>query len=215
MNNAEKSAYKFLKTFGIVSPSLKSLQTATEELGYTIVYFSHIVNDTDVETLLNVLNLKKFSEFSECFTYSDPHHKIIFMREGLSSNEQLILLAHELGHIYLGHLEKESHSANITSENEANEFSHSLLKKNLIREIWLTLSFNNVKTVLISVFVILLIILGVITTYNKGEDKYCITSSGERYHLPTCETIQEYNFIYGTEREFKKLGKTPCGVCLK
>ena len=63
MNNAEKSAYKFLKTFGIVSPSLKSLQTATEELGYTIVYFSHIVNDTDVETLLNVLNLKKFSEF--------------------------------------------------------------------------------------------------------------------------------------------------------
>ena len=76
-------------------------------------------------------------------------------------------------------------------------------------------SFNNVKTVLISVFVILLIILGVITTYNKGEDKYCITSSGERYHLPTCETIQEYNFIYGTEREFKKLGKTPCGVCLK
>ncbi len=215
MNSAEKAAYKFLKTFGVTFPSLHALQSSAEELGYTIVNFSHIVNDEDVENLLNILNLKKFSEFSECFTYSDPHHKIIFMREGLSSREQLILLAHELGHIFMGHMEKEGCSGNITFENEANEFSHSLLKKDFIREIWLTLSFNKVKTVLVTVLVTLLIILGLFIAYNKGEDKYCITSSGERYHLPTCETIQEYNFIYGTEKEFKKLGKTPCGVCLK
>ncbi len=214
---SKKQAYNFLKKFHISSPALHNLKEAIDKQGYTIIEYSHILNSDDVETLLVSLNLKEFSLTTQCFTFKNADYKLIFIKEGLSQDEQLILLAHEEGHIFCGHMDNNLNELSISNENEANLFASALLKQSVFREIRLMFAFHRTKILIGLSVVLIFAIMSLVGLYlyHTRANKYCITNSGDRYHLPNCEAVYDHNVIFGNSYEFKKLGRTPCNICLK
>lgn len=219
MNNAKKQAYRFLKQFGIEKLNVDSLSHAIEQQGYSIVEYSRVSNSDDIEQLLNALGLKALSLSTGAFTYADGNFRIVFIQEGLSDDERLILLAHEEGHIFCGHLNSLSGICGeaVTNEHEANTFAHYLLNGNLLRSLKLYASAHKLSVSLLSAAFVLAISATVaicisLPTESRGD--YCITSSGQKYHLPDCPTVAGRKIIYGSDEEFKELGKQPCSVCI-
>ena len=224
MNKNKQSAYNFLKQFGLKNVNYNTLSDVIERQGYTIVEYSHVSNTDDVETLLNALGVKALSLTTGAFTYADENHRIVFINEGLSDEEKTVLLAHEQGHIYNDDLNSFSniHGNSITNEYKANEFAHYLLKQGVLRHIRLCFTTMKCKAFCV-VFLSLLLTLaadfgvffsGTRLFSEKDNNKYCITPYGQKYHLPSCPTIEGHELIYGSEKEFKKLGKQPCEICI-
>lgn len=119
MNYVEHSAisFKFKNRIG-GKVTLKKLSLCCRRNGYIIKSFS--------ESASFLLALGLFSDLQNAKSLSVIDAKgntLIFLRNGLSANERLFSLAHELGHITLKHRD---HSDPI-AENEANSFAHYLL----------------------------------------------------------------------------------------
>ena len=220
MKKLKKQAYEFLKQFKITELNVHALSKAIEAQGYTIVKYSRIYNSEDVEQLLDALGVKALSLTTGAFTYAGKNHRIVFLEEGHSEEEELVLLAHEEGHIFCGHMKSMSGicGEEVMNEYEANTFAHYILKNSLFRSICVTLSIHKIKAIVCGIILFLVVALafGVISysalTANAGE--YCRTRSGSRYHLPGCDTIQGYKVTYNTAENFERIGVTPCSVCL-
>ncbi len=224
MNKNKQSAFNFLKQYDLKNVNYNTLSEVIERQGYSIVEYSHISNTDDVETLLNALGVKALSLTTGAFTYADENHRIVFINEGLSDEEKTVLLAHEQGHIYNGDLNSFSniHGKSVTDEYNANEFAHYLLKQGVFRHIRLcfaTMKCKAVCVILLSVLLVLAAVFGVFFSgtrlfSEKDNKKYCITPYGQKYHLSSCPTVEGHELIYGSEKEFKKLGKKPCEICI-
>ncbi len=215
-----KQAFDFFKKFKITTLDAEILSSIIEKQGYTIVEFSRVSNSDDVEQLLIALGVKALSLTTGAFTYADNNWRIVFIEEGLSEDEKLILLAHEEGHIFCGHLGNMTGIVgdSVIKEHEANEFAHELIKKASCRSIYLWFYIHKVKAICISVVAVLLIIaliFGGIALYkNARMNDYCRTKYGQRYHKPDCEVLIGHQVTYNSKENFEKIGLTPCGVCL-
>ena len=51
---------------------------------------------------------------------------LVFLSENISTTEKLYVLAHEVGHIFCGHLKDGTMRCSVEEEYEANEFAHML-----------------------------------------------------------------------------------------
>lgn len=128
MNTEQKLASEFISSFGITDITAMALKDALKVQGYTVVEFSKISNNENVENLIASLNLKSYCLSFDAFTYADKNMRLVFILENLSEHEQLILLAHEQGHICCGHFTETTISGqNVLQENQANEFAHYIL----------------------------------------------------------------------------------------
>lgn len=115
---------------------MESLRAAIQKQGYTIVEFNNISNSENVSDLLSALDLQALSERSKGFAYADSKFRLVFIHEGLSNAEKLMVLAHEEGHIYCNHLASAPVlGRDVTEEHEANEFAHYLLHRNVPQQI--------------------------------------------------------------------------------
>ena len=105
MTNREiqKKVKQFKRKFGLLDCNYAALEKATEKQGYTIVEFNHISNNESVRTLVDSLGLQEYVSHSKGFTYADKNYRIVFIHEDLNEEEKTKVLAHENGHIYLGH----------------------------------------------------------------------------------------------------------------
>lgn len=212
--NEKYEAAKFRKKYALKQINSSTLSRTLENQGYTIVLFNGITDDKNVEALINGLHLNKYIEECKCFTYSDSSYRIVFIHEDLNEEEKTIVLAHEEGHIWNGHLQKNSiFGEDVVQEKEANDFAHYLLNdKN-----------GNKKRVLI-VFLIgalLSITVGYLVVshsvwHNKAVyvDGLYRTESGTKYHRENCIYIQnKTNVIKLTKEEFDSGDYEPCKVC--
>lgn len=103
-----------------------------KKYGWEIVEYS-LESNIHIK-LLDKYNVLSVAERSKAFTVKSIDEQIVFIRSGLSTNNKRLLLAHELGHIVLGHM-----SDNIVlgytpaglidegQEDEANEFALEFL----------------------------------------------------------------------------------------
>lgn len=225
MDNIKKKTFEFFKSFGITSVTTDILRDIIQRQGYSIFEFSHFDNDPETEQLLNSLKLRKYSLNTKAFTYADNNNRIVFILEGLSCEEELILLAHEEGHIYLNHLNMTSgiFGDDILKEQEANNFAFYLLSKNFFRTILLNAGFHKVTAVIVTVSVLL--ILGFsIAVANKASvpvsgifssNTLVVTANGTKYHRPDCVYVKnKTNITHLAIKELEELGYTPCKVCL-
>ena len=182
---AKLKAKKFLKEFGCGKIDYDFLKKVVDQQGYTVVEYNHIFNDEDVETLIEALKLSDNIIRSRGFTYADQNHRIVFVHEDLSPAEKLLVLAHEEGHIFCGHMRNGPIiGKDVQEEFEANEFAHFILNpgkadkiKNKAKE--------NKKAVLIGVICAVVLIVG------------CIALA-----------------IVMTVEEFESGEYEPCGICL-
>lgn len=100
--------------------------------GWSILKYD--VNNGKQIELLKQYNIFAIAKRTKAFTYKRKTEKIIFIRSGLSANEKRMLLAHELGHIVLGHMAdnnvlgyKPGGLIDEGQEDEANEFALEFL----------------------------------------------------------------------------------------
>jgi len=129
-NNIRKTAQQFVSNFGCTSISYAKILDALHSQGFSVIEYSHFFNDEETESLLTSLHLSEFSKTVKAFTYVDNTVRLVFLLEGLSNEEKLILLAHEQGHISLKHLTTKNKifEEDIVQEDEANIFSYLIRK---------------------------------------------------------------------------------------
>ncbi len=213
MNQRVKSA-RFKRQHKLNEVTSEGLCRALNEQGYTIVCFNGIEENEDVAVLRDELALNDYMAQSRCFTYRDDKYRIVFIQEGVTEAEKIVLLAHEEGHICNDHLSmRPVFGDDVLQEYEANEFVHFLLLDKSGRK--------KRRIAIISVICFLAIMLvggGFVwktrhdsVTYT--EDLYR-TKSGHKYHLKDCIYIRDKKDVYRlTIEEFYSGKFEPCEAC--
>lgn len=126
--SARQRAYSLLKEYGLSEPTLDDLVFITQRLGYEIIDFSQEETSVAITTLVHELGVTDLIKTSRAFVYQKGDVKLLFVDDTMTSDEKRYAIAHELGHIFLDHLSKNSSfSADMEEEFEANEFAHYLL----------------------------------------------------------------------------------------
>ena len=131
MNTSEikKLVTQFRREFGIRDVTVGSLEEAFTKQGFTIIDFNPVSNDPDVATVIESLGLQGMISHSNGFVYVDGNYRLVFLNEKLNAKERLVVLSHEEGHYYCGHIcSRNEVGRTVIEEREANEFSHYLLQ---------------------------------------------------------------------------------------
>lgn len=219
-NNIKATAKSFLVEFKVGDVTLDKLKQVIRSQGYTIIEYNHVSNSEEVESVITLLGVGKYIEQTKGFTYADEQRRLVFLHEDLSDEEKLLVLAHEEGHIYCGHISSASvMGKDVVEEYEANEFTHYILNKSIPQRIG---SFVNAhRKVFVGAIVSLLIIaVGLlIFRYIQKEQsyygEYYITSTGNKYHEKDCIFVKDKTEIERlTKDQFESGDYEPCGMCL-
>ena len=211
---------EFRKETGLYTLNSRNLCDALQTLGYTVVEFNHIYNEPDVQTLIDALKLDAVICQSKAFTYADRNYRIVFVHEDLSEQEKNMVLTHEVGHIYLGHM----HSvpilgSDVREEYDANEFSHYLLNLSVMAKLDLFLAAHMKGICILAAVIALAAAAGGIGMAAANDAKYTenyyITSTGSHYHEQQCIFVKnKTNARRMTLEEFDSGEFTRCSTCL-
>ncbi len=211
---------KLIKEFGVQELKYASLRRYIESLGYTIVEYNHLANDEIISSLINALNLSDCIKTSKGFTYADQNQRIVFIHEDLSDAEKLLVLSHETGHIYLGHMSSAPIiGRDVQEEYEANEFAHFFLNPGGWEKTKSFVHKHKVASIIVAICLVLLITAGAILSHIAKEKQYYgeyyITDSGNKYHAIDCVYVKDKtNIRRMTVEEFESGEYEPCKKCL-
>lgn len=213
--NYKKQCAAYRKKYKISRVTSGTLRAALEEQGYTVVEYNGIDDNENVRTLKELLGLASYMEQSEGFTYRDDKYRLVFINESLTEEEKQIVLSHEQGHIWNGHMTKEHVFGNdVMQEYEANEFAHYLMKDKAGNE-------RRIKAVCALAGVLFLTVLaaGIFLNRRREEavytDHFYVVGSGTKYHQRECMYIKNRKDVRRlTKEEFDSGMYEPCKACL-
>lgn len=219
-NKAQAEASRLLKEYSISSPSLDDLIQIARANGYEIIDYSPNNNPTNVTTLLHELSLEQLAATRRAFVFKRGEIRLLFVCDTMTSSEKRYAIAHELGHIVMGHLKNGlCNDGEIEEEYEANEFAHYLLRPGFAVRgaVWVR------RHIVISILIVVLVVLGIaaipVTARILKEQSYYgdyyITENGEKYHNKNCTIIKgKANVRRLTIDEWKSGKYQPCQICL-
>ncbi|HBL41365.1 MAG TPA: hypothetical protein DDY98_07310 [Ruminococcaceae bacterium] len=216
----KKSVRIFQKKYRLNAINRDALLSVFREQGYTLIPFHAAHNQADVAQVIENLNLMELVSVSNGFTFVNERFRLVFVNEDLSDEEQLIVLAHEEGHIFLQHIQSQSIlGQDVMQEHEANEFAHFLLHPSGSEKgkRWIAL---HKKAVCVMAACLMLVAIGtsafVLTT--KADSYYgnfYITETGKKYHKKDCIYVKNKKNIHRmTKEEFESGEYDACKVCL-
>ena len=213
--NTKKTATEFKRKYRLKAINSAILRDVLVEQGYTVVEFNCVQNTKDVNTLIEALGLEEQILQSKCFTYKNDKYRLVFIHEDLNDEERTIVLAHEEGHIWNGHMsEGVVLGDDVIQEYQANEFSHYLLKdKNGVKKRRMLISIIGVLIMVIVICVGLIII----NQHDKAvyTDNLYVTDTGTKYHLRDCMYIREKTDVHRlTLEDFESGLYEPCAACM-
>ena len=212
-------ARKFIKEFDVNELNFGTLKNAIESQGYTLVEYNHVFNDEHVSKLIEALKLSDSIIRSRGFTYANQNYRIVFVHEDLSDAEKLVVLSHEAGHIYLGHMSSTPFiGRDVQEEHEANEFSHFLMNQGKLDKASLWVRRHKAAAILSVAILALLITAGIVLSKIQTEKsyygEYYITESGNKYHEKDCIFVKDKTNTHRmTIEEFESDEYEPCGIC--
>ncbi len=217
-SNVKKLVRQYRKEFNIHDITVASLEAAFQKQGFTIIDFNPVLNDPDVDTVLKTLKLQDSIAHSNGFIYVDNNYRLVFLNEKMNEEERCVVLAHEEGHYYCGHMISGNIvGKDVMDELEANEFAHYLLHGTLGSHILHTVS--KYRKVLIIGTLIAGIAIGGSMVFRKIRDQqlyegeYYVTTHGTKYHLKNCVTIQGHSTKRLTKEDVENGTYEPCSVC--
>lgn len=211
----KKNVAEFRRKYRLKVVSSASLREILVTQGYTVVEFNGIDEKEEVASLIDALHLQDYISHSRGFAYQNDKYRIIFIHEDLNEEERCIVLAHEEGHIWNGHMVQNSvFGTDVVQEYEANEFAHHLLhdrngnKKRI-----------KILSILCGLIIAVAISTGVVLKEKQNAMIYTEnlyrTDTGEKYHLKNCMYIRDKKNIHRlTKEEFDSEEYEPCGACL-
>ena len=213
-NDARGAANAFLRRYALSRPSLDDLVAVVTEMGFELIDFDP--KDDTMVVLKERLNLTDSILSQEAFIYQNGDVRLLFVRDSLNGTEKLYAVAHELGHIVLGHT---STRPSVIEEHEANEFSHYILHPQVsLRAQTAIIRNKRLAGAAIVGMVVILIALGFyMKRANRKHytDDFYITSSGTKYHRAACSVIKERtNARKMTQEEYESGNYEPCALCV-
>lgn len=156
--NVTDYARSFITEYNVKKLDRQTLEAIIDRLGYKIIQFNKLSNEDSVELLIESLSLENDVKQKQCFTYSSPAFKRIFICDNINESDSIQALLHEVGHIYMRHkIDSEADTLHI--ENEANEFVYAVL--NQIKK-------RRIKKYTAFTFLGVLVCAGVITAAISG-----------------------------------------------
>lgn len=219
-NQVKQKAEKFIKEYKLYDVTYKNLKAAAMAMGYVVVEFNSHYNDEHVENLIDALKIKHYAETSRGFTYVDTDNRIIFVNQSLNDYEKLVVLSHEIGHVYLNHFNTGNIIGNdVIQEKDANEFSHYLLKKNLKMRIYSKIHKNKKVSIICAVTVLIIAVgtagTGITKKQQSYYGQYYVTQTGNKFHKKDCIFVKNKTNIHRlTKEEFQEGKYQPCNTCL-
>lgn len=219
-NDIKSKAKSFLSEYKLNEVTLEDLRRIIKMQGYSIVEYNHIFNDENVTKLIEALGIEEAIDKSRGFTYADKQRRLVFLHEDLSNEEKRLVLAHEEGHIYCGHLSSYPIiGKDVVEEHEANEFTHYILNVDAGRKLGNTIK-NHKKVVSIVAALLIVSAIGLIVFHTVSKERsyygeYYLTSTGNKYHEEQCIFVKNKNNIRRlTIDEFESGEYEPCDICL-
>ena len=216
---SKKHVRGFKREYALHRISEAVLEDVFERQGFTIIPFNPVVNDPDVETVICSLGLQDMVAQTNGFLYVDENYRLVFVNEKLSEEEKLLVLAHEQGHYYCGHMNFVTRlGRSVEEEFEANEFAHYLLRRTASDRVREWIRRHRVRIVVM--LVLMFLIAGGIWLYRDYrerrlyEGEYYVTMHGEKYHVRNCVVIEGHP-VRRLEKKDVESGKyEPCSLCL-
>lgn len=227
VDNCRKSARQFLASNNIKKVTSENLISAITALGYKVIYFNDPDNVIETEELLARLNLLEMSRNSKAFTYKLKSIRVVFIDYTMLERDKVYALAHEAGHIYMGHMDRVNCSYGaIEDEWEANEFAHFVISPSIIDRFKGSIR-SKAKLLVIPLIIILLfaaphvqlnhITASISDTGSKSNEStmnYYVTASGEKYHKHDCRYVKNNNSARKiTEKEYHSGKYSACSIC--
>ncbi len=188
--NVNNYVENFIKEFDIKEIDTYTLKTIIYKLEYELIEYNPLLNNERVNTIINGLNLKEKLKNKSCFTYKSKLASYIFIRKGLAEHELIYLLLHEIGHIYMHHVDKDTTDKPEYYEHEANKFADEVkyyvsqkdIKNRQKRKI-----LHSVPTFLLSAVAVVAIVL--LNKPNKSDET--TTATTEIIAEPSTESTTE------------------------
>ncbi len=211
---------RFLRENGVTQITYPQLTACTGQLGYTVVEFNSVFNEGPVGILLGMLQLPRGQLQSRGFTYVDANYRMVFVHEDLSQAEKTVVLAHELGHIVLGHMRTARViGTDVLQEYQANEFAHYLLAQTTARRLGRQSFFcrnRRVIAVVLALVALAALAGGVwLARQRSAFGEYYVTETGTKYHTADCKYIKGKPDAHPmTKAQFDSGMYNRCRICL-
>lgn len=213
-------AARLLRRFQLTQPELDDLVHIAESQGYQIIDYNCDHPSVHLSELVQKLGVASYLSAGRAFAFQKRDIKLIFLCEQMDAEEKKYAMAHELGHIFSGHMQPGSSlEQSVLQEHEANEFAHELLypPASVRFSVWM----RQHRKLLLIVAALVVLTAGVVTgvVYARHQAAYVgdyyVTQSGERYHLETCPCIENRTNIRRLTKSDLESGQyTPCQICL-
>ena len=235
MTKVEKATKEFIKSTKLRKVTVDVLTDYASKEGYELYEYSQDFNsgyENDVTVLLKSIGKYDYAQNVHAFAYTDKNKKLLFIEQYLTYDQQLSLLSHEVGHIYLKHtVQKGVFLHDIEQENEANEFAYLLCKNRpelKIALVSVTIAIVAALTISIGAFIFRSdeddntetqaqpTIEEHIPEQNKTPVKsnnVLVTRTGEKYHMNWCSEVIDNDTHEIEMSEAIRLGYKPCKVC--
>lgn len=221
--SGKQAALDFRQKYGVLIPSLEEIRHILTLQGYSVVEFSPLFNDGQVGELLRELELQEYVLGQNGFTFANRNHRIIFLNEDLSQDEQRLVLLHEQGHIFCGHMEERPiMGREVFHEQEANSFLYHMENPSLSDR--LCHLFRRHKGIMIATGVLAVVlatacVVTVVTVDRKHHTptyaQLFVVDGGTYYHQSGCIAIRDrLDPRPLTREEYESNLFAPCSVCL-
>ena len=219
-NAAKQEARSLLIKYKLSNPTLDNLVYIVESLKFEIIDYSKDNIGSSLRTLINELSIQSLISQGKAFVYQNNSVKLLFVCDQMTSAEKRYAIAHELGHIILGHLNACCNENNVEEEFEANEFAHYLLTPGMKHRFIIWFSSHKLIAIIIGLVItacfITIPIINQATikkSYTAGE--YYVTETGEKYHEKDCIFTKDKTNIHRlTQADFDSGKYEPCQICL-
>lgn len=207
-----------LSYYKLSKVTLDNLVYIIEDQGYEIIEYV-FGEDSSANRLIERLDLTNYSRANKAFTYRCGVSRFVFASEDMSATEKLYALAHEVGHIFCGHLKDGNMNCSVEEEYEANEFAHAILHPSIWSTVsqWVT---EHKKGVCAAIALLLVVCVGagIITHIQRQQSyygEYYITDSGHKYHEKECIFVKDKTNVERlTEEQYYSGEYEPCQICL-
>jgi len=231
-NSAKEKALKILLQNKLYSlTDYNDLQRIIESSLFTIIEYKKYANSDSVSELIKKLRVEKEVEQNDSFLYLTSNLRFLFINADVPLDDKCALLRHELGHINDPNFKNgDANYSKIKREEFANEFSFYIKHPGIGFK--LKLFIMKKWKLLIGIMVLIACVLGLsfminslIITRTKSvtgdisnpqisDNKYCVTSSGKKYHQKYCIIIKyKNNLTEMTLNEAVNAGYKPCLIC--
>ena len=213
-NDAKRAASAFLRRYALTHPTLEDLVSVVADMGFELIDFDP--QESTMMVLKERLNLTNGILSQDAFVYQNGDVKLLFVQDRLNGTEKLYAIAHELGHIVLGHTDIRK---SVIEEHEANEFSHYILHPQVgLRIQAAIIRHKRLSGVVVFGLLVVLLALGLILgikNRSRYTDDFYITPSGTKYHRAACSVIKgRTNARKMTQEEYKSGNYEPCAFCV-